>query len=90
MASIIRSKNGTRAIQFTHADGVRRPTIRLGKIPERELAQIRGHVENLVDACIRNVAPPRATSLWLADLGESLHQKLERGDWSRLARPRRK
>lgn len=77
MASLIRSTNGRKAIQFTSKDG-RRPTIRLGKMTEKALAQTHVHVERLVQASIENIAPPPATSAWVAELGDSLHGKLVR------------
>ena len=77
MASVARRPNGTREIQFVDRDGKRR-AVRLGKVTERALAQIHGHLEHLIDASIQGTAPPQATSAWVAELGDALHDRLVR------------
>ena len=86
MASIIKRPNGAREIRWTDRDG-KRPAIRLGKISAKDAGTVRVHIERLIDASIRGIAPPAATSAWVSELGDTFHVKLERAG---LVHPREK
>lgn len=76
MASISTEKaNGRRAIQFVDHDGSRR-TIRFGKATKVQAEQAKRHIEAMLSAKLSGTALDRQTSLWLADVGEVMHDKL--------------
>jgi hypothetical protein len=77
MASIARDKNGCRRILFIAPDG-KRPTIRLGKVSQRDAEAIARHVESLLAARTANQPIPQPTAVWLANLGQPLTGKLAR------------
>ncbi|MCC7085289.1 MAG: hypothetical protein IT427_09810, partial [Pirellulales bacterium] len=77
MASIARDKNGYRRILFVTPDG-KRPTIRLGKISQRDAESIARHVEALLVAKTANQPIPQPTAVWLSDLPQTLAAKLAR------------
>jgi len=75
MASITTAKNGSRRIQFSDPNGIRK-TLYLGKMPKRATESIRIRVEELLAAKI--TASPYAADCaeWLAKTDDSLYQKL--------------
>ena len=75
MASIIDDSNGRRRIQFTDPNG-KRKTIRLGKIDRKGAEQFARHVEELLSAKAGSYAIPARTAGWLAEIGDTLHDKL--------------
>ena len=75
MASIATDPRGNRCIQFTAADRKRR-SIRLGKVPAKAAAVIRGKVETLNAAAIMQQAPDDDTARWVAGLDNKLYDKL--------------
>lgn len=78
MASLFNNKPNHWAVQFTTADGRRRPVIYLGRVGRKAGDAIRSHVEHLLNATIHRQAVPRDTALWLAEIGDDLHAKLAR------------
>lgn len=78
MASIAHDrKSNTRRILFVDGDGKRR-TVRLGKVSGKDASTVCHHVEALLAAKLSGSSPPRASSVWLADIGEVLHDRLTR------------
>ena len=77
MASISTQRNGGRVIQFTGADKKRR-SIRLGKMPMRTAQAVKARVERLISAALAGFAPDDETSRWVAELDDSLADKLAR------------
>lgn len=78
MASIrTEAANGRRAIQFSDRDGVRR-TIRLGKVTKRDAEQAKRYIEAMLSAQLAGTALDRQTSLWLAEVGDRIHDRLAR------------
>ena len=75
MASVVSDPNGYHRVVFKGRDGQRRP-IRLGKCSEKFAVAVAGHVEEIVNAAIRNQPHPRATAEWLADLSPKMEAKL--------------
>lgn len=77
MASISKSADGSRMIQFAGRDGKRR-SVRLGKMPLRMAESIKRRVECLVAAQLSQHAVDDETSRWVARLDERLADKLAR------------
>ena len=79
MASISREKNGRRTIQFIAPNGSgKRKSIRLGKVSKRDAETIRLRVESLVCAQLTRHAVDDETARWVANLDNSLADKLAR------------
>ena len=76
MASISRQLGGRRTIQFL--DGKKRRSIRLGRCSERDAETIRLKVEHLIFAKNSGFAPNDEIARWLADLDDTLRDKLVR------------
>ncbi len=77
MASVNKDAKGWRVL-FVDSDGTRK-TIRLAGIPKMNKAraeEIGRYVDDLNGAKCSNGSPDRKTSLWLADIGQNLHDKL--------------
>ncbi|MDP6543511.1 MAG: tyrosine-type recombinase/integrase [Phycisphaerae bacterium] len=82
MASVCRTKYGTKQIQFSPDEcptvpAGSRPKIGLGKINARQAANICGHVEQLCRAKKSQQSIPDATAAWVADLAGKLRSRLE-------------
>lgn len=75
MASISRLKGGRRVIQFTDGAGNRK-TIYLGKMSPRNAETIKLRVEALNAAAIHGLPIDSDTATWLADIGDTLADKL--------------
>lgn len=75
MASISTDKNGLRRIQFIGADGTRR-AIRLGKMPLKDVREIKTKVEALNAAAIAGNSWDTRTAEWVGDLSPVLYDKL--------------
>ncbi len=75
MASITTRTGGQREIQFVAGDGSRK-TIRLGKMTNKNAQTIKLHVESLNAAAIHGLPIDSDTAVWLADIGDSLADKL--------------
>jgi hypothetical protein len=75
MASVTNDPNGRKRIQFVAPDGARR-TVRLGKCDRKGAESICRHVEALLVAKISGQPIPRDTAAWLANIGESLRDRL--------------
>lgn len=75
MASIIKRKNGIRAIQFCTKDG-RRPTVSLGKVPQRTAEAVKVKIERLVAASMLDQAIDDETARWLGTIDDAFAQKL--------------
>jgi len=75
MASVAREPNGNRRILFVAPDG-KRPTIRLGKMSQRDAEMIARHIEALLVAKTANQPLPQQTGSWLADVGEVFYKRL--------------
>lgn len=75
MASISRDKNGNRRILFMAADG-RRPTIRLGKMSQRDAETIKTRVEQLLVSKILKRPMDADLAEWVAKLDPWLAKKL--------------
>ena len=76
MASVCKDSKGWR-IRFVDADDNRR-TLRPGKIDKRQAETIGRYVDSLVASIASGQPIARQTSLWLSDIGDKLHIKLER------------
>lgn len=77
MASIARSKNGTRRILFMAPDGTR-PTIRLGKVSQRAAESMKYRVEQLLEAQFLNRPMEAELAQWVVDLKPALAGRLAR------------
>ena len=75
MASISKSANGTRSIQFIGKDKKRR-TIRLGKVSQKVAEEIKTRVEYLASAQIASMSIDGETARWLTTIGDELADKL--------------
>lgn len=75
MARITRQSNGRKLIQFVAGDG-RRKTIRLGKVPQRFVEEVRVRVEQLNVAMISRCPIDNDTANWVARLGDEMTAKL--------------
>src|SRR5262249_41363707 len=75
MASISKSPNGCRTIQFVGGDG-RRRSLRLGKVSQRQAEAIKFRVEALNAALISKVPLDGDTAAWVAEIGDELAAKL--------------
>lgn len=75
MASISRSADGRRRIQFTGPDGIRK-TLRLGQVSQRTADSIRRRVELLLVARTTGDAVDVETATWLRDIGDDLHKRI--------------
>jgi integrase len=77
MASVNKDAKGWRVL-FVDSNGIRK-TIRLSGIPKMNKAraeEIGRYVDDLNGAKCSNGPTDRKTSLWLADVGQNLHEKL--------------
>jgi integrase len=77
MASVYKTGNGRRSIQFTAPDG-KRPVIRLGKVSQRAAESVKVHVERLVNAKVTGYPVEDETARWLASLDDKLSGRLAR------------
>lgn len=77
MASISKTANGRRIIQFTDSNRKRR-TIRLGAVPQRTAEMVRHRVELLNAAAIAGHAADAETLQWAASLDDVLYDRLVR------------
>lgn len=75
MASISTDVNGNRTIQFVACDGKRR-SIRLGKMPLRNVEAVKVRVEALNSANFAGQAIDPETALWLSKRDKGLIEKL--------------
>ena len=75
MASISKSKDGRRTIQFVGADRKRR-SVRLGKVPQSLADSVKRRIELLNAAAIAGHAPDEETSRWVASRDAVMRQKL--------------
>lgn len=85
MASLTNNADGTRTVQVVCPDRKRR-TVRLGRVTKRQGEAVRQHVEALLAAVTTGSTPPDATSRWLRDIGDDLHDRIAR---TGLTQPRR-
>ena len=74
MASITKSTNGRKTIQFTSIDG-KRYSIRLGKTSLRQAEAVKHKVEDLLSSKLTGSTPKRETSEWLSELGDDMYDK---------------
>jgi hypothetical protein len=74
MASVSTDRYGTRILQFTARDGVRR-TIRLGKMPMKDARDVARRVDALNLATIAAQPIEREMAEWLGSIGDKLHAK---------------
>ena len=77
MASISREPNGRRRILFVAGDG-KRKTIRLGKVNQRTAEAVKVKVEALIAASITCHVTDNETSRWLAELDQTMLDKLSK------------
>jgi len=75
MASITKSTNGRKTIQFTSIDG-KRYSIRLGKTSLRQAEAVKHKVEDLLSSKLTGSTPKRETSEWLSNLGDDMYSRL--------------
>jgi integrase len=75
MASITKNKKGERRIIVNLPNGERK-AIYLGKIPLKDVQEIKTKVEAIVTAGLAQVSVPPEVAVWLGKVGKSLHQKL--------------
>lgn len=77
MASIAKTSNGHRAIQFVDNDPARtRRTIRLGKCPRETALEYKIKIEALHSAKMHNVGPKPEVIRWLAERDDTLHARI--------------
>lgn len=76
MASVSKDGKGWR-IQFEAPDRARK-TLRLGPVDKKTAESIRGHVEALLVAKTAGVPVRQETAVWLANVGETLRDRLAR------------
>ena len=77
MASISKSSNGHRTIQFIDNDSNRtRRTIRLGKCTDRQALAYKIKIEALIAAKIHNAAADDEVSRWLVACDETMHGRI--------------
>lgn len=77
MASLCNDKGGGKRILFVDGGGVRR-TIRLGKMTQKAAQGVRTHVEAILASRLAGQPLERSTALWLGEIADTLHGKLER------------
>lgn len=77
MANIGKDPAGRWLVQYVDCDN-RRRTFRVGRLPKAAVETLRGHIEQLVHAQVAGIAPPKATSRWLGEIGDKLRDKLAR------------
>jgi integrase len=75
MASISSDPRGNRAVQFMAADGKRR-TVRLGKMPLKQVESVKLRIEALNSAKIAGHPLDSDAAAWLAKIGDDLHGRL--------------
>src|SRR5262245_45790830 len=75
MASISKSSDGRRTIQFSDGEG-KRKSIRLGERSLRDAEVIKLHVERLVVAKVANLPIDQETAKWLSGIRPDLADKL--------------
>ena len=75
MASISKSANGYRTIQFVGCDGKRR-SIRLGKVSHKQAEAVKFRVEALNAALLAKCPLDGDTASWVAGIGDDLAAKL--------------
>ena len=75
MASVVNRPNGRREVQFFDPAG-KRQTVRLGKMPKRDAESVKTHVEHLLAAQITKQPLDRETARWVANLGDTLADRL--------------
>jgi integrase len=86
MATIRQEPNGHKAILVVCADRKRR-TIRIGKASMKTANTVKGHIERLNTAIITGTSIDNEQALWLAKLGDQLHDRIAR---TGLCAPRKK
>ena len=79
MASLSRSSKGHYTLQFTY--GLKRRTLRLGRIPKRNAEAYKLRVEQLVAARQTGCAPGGETARWLNEIDDSLYARLANLAW---------
>ena len=75
MASIVTRRNGSREILVICPDGKRRP-IRLGHVTKAQAAEVKRHVEHLVNLRLHGSALPPSTAEWLSNIPHRLLSRL--------------
>jgi integrase len=75
LASITSDSDGRRRIQFTDMNG-KRKTIRLGKLPMRDVERVKTFVEHLLNSQITKQPIDGETARWVANVGDTLAAKL--------------
>ena len=74
MATLSTSK-GRHRIQLFDTNGKRR-SVSIGKMPKKSAEYIRTRIDDLESAAIGGHSPSRETSAWLAELGQTMKEKL--------------
>ena len=67
--------NGRHRIQLFDTDGKRR-SVSLGKMPKKSAEYIRVRIDDLESSAISGRSPSKETSSWLAELGQTMKEKL--------------
>lgn len=75
MASLANDPSGTKRILFVDGDG-KRKSLRLGKMSKRQAETIKHHLEDLLSAKLSASTPSDKTGRWLAEIEDSLREKL--------------
>ena len=86
MATIRQEPNGRKAILVICGDRKRR-TIRIGKTSMKAAGTVKTHIERLNVAIITNTSLDNEQSLWLAKLGDVIHERIAN---TGLCSPRKK
>lgn len=75
MASVVHRPKGHKWIQFDNLDG-KRPTVRLGIVPEKFAQDFKHNLEDLLVAKSLGQRLPRRTQLWLDELSQKHRKRL--------------
>lgn len=78
MASVSRDPSGCYRVQYDDPRTGKRQTLRLSLRDRKTAESVRLHVEHLVHAAITGMAPPPATSAWVAGVQDPLRGRLVR------------
>lgn len=76
MASISKSKNGTRTIYFTPANGGPRAKLTLGKVPQKTADRFKSGIEAIIAAAAGGHALDRETTEWLTSIDGALRERM--------------
>jgi integrase len=74
MAHLI-SRNGFKSVRYVNAAGESK-TLAIGKLTKAQASEVKSYVERLNVAKITRAAVDNRTAVWLAEIGDDLHERL--------------